>query len=57
MIRWAGPLLLALITVGGILLIGCYKGNPPCDPSTVDWPRCDPTQPPMSKRDGGAERP
>lgn len=56
MIRWAGPLLLALITIGGIVLIGCYKGNPPCDPSTVDWPRCDPTQP-AAKRDGGAERP
>jgi len=36
-------------------LVGsCYKGDPPCNPSTVDWPRCDPTQPSWgAKADGG----
>jgi hypothetical protein len=34
---------------------GCYKGTPACDPTTIDWPRCDPTQPAMVARDAGAE--
>ncbi len=32
---------------------GCYRGDPPCDPSTVDWPRCRPWDPPMVGVDGG----
>jgi hypothetical protein len=37
---------------------GCYDPNKPipCDPSTIDYPRClDPTQPTVP-RDAGAER-
>jgi hypothetical protein len=38
-----------------LLAVGCYKGDPPCNPGTVDWPRCDPTQPSWgAKVDGGA---
>ena len=37
---------IALLLIG-LLVVSCYKGTPPCDPSTVDWPRCDPTQPPV----------
>jgi hypothetical protein len=33
----------ALLTAA--VWVGCYKGNPPCNPGTVDYPRCDPTQP------------
>lgn len=36
--------------------VGCYRELPPCDPSTIDYPRClDPTQP-LAARDAGAER-
>jgi hypothetical protein len=35
---------------------GCYKGNPPCDPTTVDWPRCRPWDPPMAPHDAGVDR-
>jgi len=56
----------ALLMAAGVALAiytvatspGCYDPNkpPPCDPSTIDWPRCiDPTQP-MAVRDGGSER-
>lgn len=39
-----------LVAVG----FGCYKGDPPCNPGTVDYPRCDPTQPNWGARgDGG----
>lgn len=40
-----------------LFTIGCYKGTPPCNPGTVDYPRCDPTQPPWGERanDGGRE--
>jgi hypothetical protein len=32
----------------------CYKGDPPCNPGSVDYPRCDPTQPSWATRaDGG----
>lgn len=37
-----------------VLTFGCYKGDPPCNPGTVDYPRCDPTQPDWApRRDGG----
>lgn len=60
---WFVPLVAALAT---LLLVfhGCYDPNnpPPCRPGSVDWPRCDPTQPPwpmaverhMRVRDAGA---
>lgn len=33
------------LALAASLAFSCYKGTPPCDPTTVDWPRCDPTQP------------
>ena len=38
---------------------GCYDPSKPipCDPTTIDWPRCrNPTDPPMVPRDGGLDR-
>jgi hypothetical protein len=59
-ILWLAPLVVAL----GVLR--CYTPNdpPPCRPGSVDWPRCDPTQPPwpmaverhMAPRDAGVDR-
>lgn len=47
----ATAIIFAAIVVAGV---GCYTGTPPCNPGTVDWPRCDPTQPPLrSRTDGG----
>lgn len=37
---------------------GCYDTHnpPPCTPSSVDWPRCRPWDPPMAAHDAGADR-
>lgn len=56
----------ALLTAAGLVLlayamvsaVGCYDPNkpPPCNPSTIDYPRClDPTQP-TAARDAGVDR-
>lgn len=37
------------------VLSACYKTPPPCDPSTIDYPRClDPTQPSLNGKPGNA---
>ena len=50
-----------LIVVAAVALLlafligmGCYQGTPPCNPGSVDYPRCDPTQPAWGAHaDGG----
>jgi hypothetical protein len=59
--KFSALLLSAGITLGiyaAMSAPGCYDPHnpPPCDPSTVDWPRCRPWDPPMAVHDGGAER-
>jgi hypothetical protein len=47
-LAWFIPM--AAVTVGVVVFFGgCYDPNhpPPCRPGSVDYPRCDPTQPPM----------
>ncbi len=50
---------LLLWTVAGVaalFAVGCYRGDPPCNPSTVDWPRCRPWDPAFLPRsDGGGQ--
>jgi hypothetical protein len=45
----------AFVVLSLVLAGACYRGTPPCNPGTVDWPRCDPTQPAWGarSRDGG----
>jgi len=52
----AAALLLSIgLTLAAWGAVSCYRGDPPCTPATVDWPRCDPTAPTLA-RDGGADR-
>jgi len=44
----------ALLTA--VVWTSCYKGDPPCNPGTVDYPRCDPTQPAWGARGDGGQK-
>lgn len=45
-------LLFWLVAIG-VVLGACYTSPVPCNPGSIDWPRCDPTQPKLGSRDGG----